>query len=277
MKKLYLLGALLLLAAGITLFTSCEEITGGEPTSFTIEAASDTTVKLAWAVPAEGTPDKYEVYFKALSAASFTNVTELGNTVFTYTHDPSGSTGKYYVAAKFGSTEYKTDELSTIPVTGSAVDVYELNAAGNSGYGWGRTDGAKGVYSMTVASSAASVDFYLTNFALGFGGTPYKIASPDEAPSDSGNAGVPAGSWRINGISDPITDPQAPLPKYISGTTYFNFTNVVTYPSYLAVRMPTGSDIYYALIKVSGLNTTTGTVQVESWFQLIKGLRLIKH
>ena len=274
MKKLYLLGALLLLAAGITLFTSCEEITGGEPTSFTIEAASDTTVKLAWAVPAEGTPDKYEVYFKALSAASFTNVTELGNTVFTYTHDPSGSTGAYYVAAKFGSTEYDADEKSTIPIHSVSTSVGELNAATFSGYGWSRTDGAAAIYSMTAAASATNVDFYMTNFASGYTVTPYYVASPDVGRSSVDSTLVPPASWRVNAISLPITaTPITILPEH-STTTYHNIQDIAAYPTYVAVKTTDG---YYALVKVDGPPTSSGTVQVESWFQLIKGLRLIKH
>ena len=275
MKKLYILGALLLIAAaGITLFTGCEEIAGGKPTSFTIEAASDTTVKLTWAVPTEGTPDKYVVYFKALSSASFTNVIELGNTVFTYTHDPSGSTGAYYVAAKFGSTEYNADEKSTIPISTAAITVGELNSAELSGYGWDVSTGTGAKYSMTTTANVTKVDFYVTNFAAppGFA-TPYNIASPNEGPTDAGGV-VPAGSWRVNGISNSITDPQIPLPKYISGTTYFNFTQISSYPTYVAVKTTDG---YYGLVKVDGLNTTTGTVQTSSWFQLIEGLRLIKH
>jgi hypothetical protein len=129
---------------------------------------------------------------------------------------------------------------------------------------------------MTQASSAANVDFYLTNFATGFSATPYSIASPDQGPTDPGGV-VPTGAWGVNGISDPITDPQIPLPKYIQGTTYFNFTNLASYPTYVAVRMGTGSDIYYALVKADGFNATAGSVQIESWFQLVKGLRLIKH
>lgn len=274
MKKLSTIATLILVAIGTTIFIGCEEKTGGKPTSFTIEAASDTTVKLTWAVPTEGTPDKYVVYYKALGAANFTKVTELGNTVFTYTHDPSGSTGKYYVAAKFGSTEYDADEKSTIPINTSAKAVGELNSATLSGYGWDMTAGTGATYSMTTTANVTKVDFYVTNFAAGPGfAPPYNIASPDQGPSDAGGV-VPAGSWRVNGISNAITDPQIPLPKYISGTTYFNYTQVASYPTYLAVKTADG---YYGLIKVDGLNTTNGTVQVESWFQLVKGLRLIKH
>jgi hypothetical protein len=38
-----------------------------------------------------------------------------------------------------------------------------------------------------------------------------------------------------------------------------------------------GSFRHYALVKLSGPDATNGTVRVETWFQLIKGLRLIQH
>lgn len=273
MKKLYLLSAVLLAIAAITLFTNCEEIIGDEPTNVVLSAATDTSVMITWTASTTA-PDKYIVYFKGVGQTNYVNVGEVTTTSFT--HNPGGNTGKYYVAAKIGADEYDSDVKSTEPIASSSITLAELNATGNSGYGWARTTGASGTYSMASASNSSSVDFYLTNFAAGFSGTPYSIASPNEGPNDPGGV-VPNGSWRTNGISDPVTNPQAPLPAYISGTTYFNFTNVTTYPTYLAVRMAEGSDVYYALIKVDGLNTSAGTVTVESWFQPIKGLRLIKH
>ncbi len=271
MKKLYLLGVLLMIGAGVLLFTSCET-TGSEPTSFAIEAATPSTVKLTWAAPTAGTPDNYIVYFKEVGTSSFVADTELAGTVVTYTHDPAGKTGTYYVAAKFGSNEYVSDELTTIPVHGTSVTLAELNASGNSGYGWTRADGVAGTYSMTTAANVASIDFYLTDFATGFSATPYNIASPDQGPGDPGGV-VPTGSWRVNGISDPVTDPQAALPAH-SVTTYFNYTPISAYPCYMGVYTVDG---YYALIKVDGLNTTAGTVSAESWFQLVKGLALVAH
>lgn len=273
MKKLYLISTVLLAITAVTLFTSCEDIIGDEPTNVALSAATDTSVMITWNAPTT-TPDKYIVYFKGVGQANYTNVGEVTTTSFT--HNPAGLTGKYYIAAKLGSTEYDSDVKSTEPIASASVTLSELNSTGNSGYGWVRTTGASGTYSMANASNSSSVDFYLTNFAAGFSGTPYSVASPNEGPNDPGGV-VPSGSWRTNGISDPITDPQAPLPAYIAGTTYFNFTNITSYPTYLGVRMADGSDIYYALIKVDGINTGAGTVTVESWFQSIKGLRLIKH
>jgi hypothetical protein len=275
MRNLLGLMVLIMTVVGIALFTGCEEITGSEPTGLTLSAASDTTVKLTWTAPIN-VPDKYYIYFKAIDAAQYEKVGEVSGTITSYVHDPQGKTGKYYVAAVFGSNEYNSSVVSTEPVHSSTLSLSELNAQGNSGYGWSRTTGTGTTYSMTNAANAANVDFYLTNFAVGFSATPYSIASPDQGPTDPG-AVVPSGSWRVNGISNPLTDPQAPLPKYIAGTTYFNYTQITSYPTYVAVRMPEGNDAYYALVKVDGLNLSNGTVNIETWFQPVKGLRLIQH
>jgi hypothetical protein len=269
MKKLYLISALLLAGVALMLFTGCDDTTGDAPTNVVLTAASDVTVKIAWTASTT-TPDKYIIYFKTANQATYADVGNVTGT--SYTHDPSGACGTYYIAAKYGSTEYNSDTKSTIPVASTSITLSELNATGSSGYGWGRTAFGGQIYSMGSASNASSVDFYLTNFAAGFGATPYNIASPDQGPTDPGGV-VPVGGWRVNAISNAISDPQAALPAH-SNTTYFNFTALSAYPCYLGVYT---SDGYYALIKVDGLNTTNGTVTVESWFQSLKGLRLIQH
>lgn len=271
MKRIYTLLITTIFMVGILPLLNCEEGTTGAPENFEIAANPDgDKVVLSWDEPTDGAPDKYVIYFDKGGTGTFDTVATTTN--LEYTHDPAGATGKYKVAAKLGDDEYFSPVLSTIPVHSAATSLSELNAAGNSGYGWSRTNGSGSTYTMTQASSAASVDFYLTNFAPGFSGE-WSISSPDEGPSDPGGV-VPQGSWRKNGISDPITNPQAILPEYIQGTTYFNFTDLENDPQYMAVRTEDG---YFALIKCSGYNTSQGTVQVETWFQLVKGLRLIAH
>ncbi|MBS4015522.1 MAG: fibronectin type III domain-containing protein [Candidatus Latescibacteria bacterium] len=269
MKKLYLIPALLIAVGAVVLFTGCEDIIGDKPTNVILSAATDTSVMITWAAPATA-PDKYLIYFKGVGQASYASVGEATTT--TFTHNPGGATGKYFVAAKYGSDEYDSDVKSTEPIATASTSLSELNATGNSGYGWNRTSFAGTTYSMAEAANASAVDLYLTNFAAGFAATPYNIASPDMGPTDPGGV-VPAGSWRVNAISDPITDPQLPLPKHTT-TTYFNYIPLNAYPTYLAVYTADG---YYGLIKIDGLNTGAGTVTIESRFQAVKGLRLIQH
>jgi hypothetical protein len=268
MKKLYLIPALFIAVTAVILFTGCEDIIGDKPTNVAITAATDTSITITWTAPSTA-PDKYIIYFKGVGLANYTSVGEVTTT--TFTHNPGGATGKYFVSAKFGSDEYDSDVKSTEPIATASVTLAELNATGNSGYGWNRTTFDGGTYSMADAANVSAVDLYLTNFATGTA-TPYNIASPDMGPNDAGGV-VPTGTWRVNGISDPITDPQLPLPKHTT-TAYFNYTPISAYPTYLAVYTADG---YYGLIKIDGLNTGAGTVTIESWFQAVQGLRLIAH
>ncbi len=269
MKKLLpILSALLwVLIVVISAGSDCASIIGGTPTNLKAAAETDSTVKLTWTAPVEGTPDRYIVYFKAADASAYEMV---ANNVTTteFVHNPSGKTGTYKVAAKFGSEEYESQTVSTVPVPTSAVTVAELNAAGNSGYGWDRTTGTGSSYSMTQAANAALVDFYITDFET----TTYSIASPDLGPTDPGNV-VPAGSWRVNSIAGPLSSEQNPLPAH-SPTIYFNYLDITQTPFLAAIYTQDG---YYALAKLDGFNSGDKTYQVSGWFQLVKGLRLIQH
>ncbi|MEO0004833.1 MAG: fibronectin type III domain-containing protein, partial [candidate division WOR-3 bacterium] len=252
----------------ISIGSDCSNIVGGAPTGLAVVADSDSTVKLTWSAPAEGTPDKYIVYFKAVDAADFVMVAN-NVTTTSYVHNPNGKTGTYKVAAQFGSQEYPSlTTVSTVPIATSALTVAELNAAGNSGYGWSRTNGTGATYSMTQAANAANVDFYITDFQT----STYSIASPDMGPTDPGNV-VPAGSWRVNAIAGPLTSETAPLPAH-NPNVYANYQDITQTPFLAAIYTQDG---YYALAKLDGFNAGDKTYQVSGWFQLVKGLRLIQH
>ncbi len=271
MKKLLTFIGVLGLIVLTVIFVRCPGITGGAPTNLKVEMDTDSTVKLTWTAPTEGTPDKYIVYFRDVSATSFTMV---ANNVTTtqYVHNPSGATGTYKVSAQFGSEEYEcVNTVSTVPIATSAKTVAELNAAGNSGYGWSRENGTGTTYSMAEAANVANVDFYITDFQTS--PAVYSIASPNLGPSDPGGV-VPSGSWRINGIAGPLTSETAPLPVH-STTVYFNYQDITQTPFLAAVY--TNADGYYALVKLDGFNPQNKTYEVTTWFQLVKGLRLIKH
>lgn len=252
----------------ISIGSDCGNIIGGGPSNLQITADTDSTVKLTWNAPAEGTPDKYIVSFQETGTSSFT---EIANNITTtsFVHNPNGKTGKYKVAAKFGSEVYEClTTVSSVPIPTSALTVAELNAEGNSGYGWNRTDGTGATYSMTQAANAANVDFYITDFQT----TTYSIASPDQGPTDPGNV-VPAGSWRVNGIAGPLTNENTPLPAH-SPSVYFNYQDITQTPFLAAIYTQDG---YYALTKLDSFNPQAKTYQVTGWFQLVKGLRLIQH
>ncbi len=273
MKRLITIASVAVLAVSALVLMQCDELLGGRPLNVTIVADTDSTVKITWGAPTEGTPDKYIVLFMETGTSGYT---ELGDATATeYAHDPEGKTGKYKVTAKFGSDEYDGAATpSTTPIANTGTTVGELNSADLAGYGWNRSTGDASTYTMEDAGSAANVDFYITDWAIGYTGPDYSIASPDYAPTDPGNV-TPAGSWRVNAFSNLLTSEHDPLPKYVETINYFGFTDLTTDPALVACY--TKADGYYALVKLSGYNTINGTVQAQSWFQLVKGLRLIQH
>lgn len=244
----------------------------GEPINVAIVAFSDGLhVELTWDAPDADEPDEYIIYFQAVGTTYWVNVGTVS--ALTYIHDPGELTGNYRISAVYGNDEYNSDVVTTIPVHTAAVSVSKLRSAGNSGYGWDLSGDFTGsTYSMTDVANVPFVDFYITDFA---GTTDWAIASPDLGPASVDSTVVPDGNWRTSWFTDPITDPQAALPA-LGGTTYFNYTyDIETDPTYIGIYLD--AEGYFALIKFSNINTGNGTIQAETWFQPIEGLRLIAH
>ncbi len=273
MKRLISIASIGVLAVSALVLVQCDELLGGAPRSITIEAMSDSTVKITWGAPTEGAPDAYIVSFMEVGTSSYAQVAE--TTATSIEHDPSGATGMYKVEAKFGSDTYAGSTTPTTePIANAVQTVSELNAAGNAGYGWNTSDGSATTYTMGEVGSAPNVDLYFTDWALGFTGPNYSIASPDEAEADPGNGGfVPPASWATNSFSSSLTSETAPLPVHTTAT-YFNYTDITQTPFIVGCYTEDG---YYAMVKINSYNTGSGEFQVQSWFQLVEGLRLIKH
>ena len=282
MKQVYRILTLGALSLALVILIGCEgEDVGSAPQNFTLTAGTDgLLVILDWEEPADGQPDGYIVYFQEVGTSDWLMEAELDGDVLTYTHDPMEMTGTYYVAADWGGDEYDSGEERTIPVHTASMTIYELEAAGNAGYGWALTSDFTGTtYSMADDANAALVDFYITNFTDDpVGGpwpAPWSIASPDLAPNDPGGSFVPTANWRQNWFSDPITDPHAALPNYGS-TTYFNYTEgIQNDPTYIGIYLE--DEGYFALAEFSNVNPSAGTINVETWFQAVQGSRLIAH
>ncbi|MFO7650070.1 MAG: fibronectin type III domain-containing protein [bacterium] len=271
MKKLLSIAAIALMATTALVLVQCDVIAGDGPTGVKVEMDTDSTVKVTWNSPVAGTPDKYIVSFNEVGTTSYTMLGEVTTT--SYIHNPMGKTGKYKVEADFDGTKYQgTTEPTTVPVANASTTVSELNATGSSGYGWNLSTGTGTTYSMTQSGNAANVDFYISDFAAGYSGATYSIVSPDLGPSDPGNV-VPSGSWKVNAFTNALTSEQGPLPSH-NPIVYFNYTDLVTSPIVVGCYTDDG---YYALVKINDINTGAGTVQVQTWFQLIEGLRLVQH
>ncbi|MEO0077574.1 MAG: hypothetical protein ABIK86_01045 [candidate division WOR-3 bacterium] len=245
---------------------------GRVPVNVRVEAATDSTVGILWRSPAEGTPDRYSVYFKPLGETVYALVAE--TTENEYVHDPQGRTGSYRVSAWFGGEEYvASNSPGTIPIHTDTIAVAELNAAGNSGCGWERATGKVRTFPMRNVDSQNRVDFYITDFKPAVSNQlPYSIASPDMGPSDPAGV-VPVGCWRRTFFTDPLASENGPLPAY-APNTYFNYVDVYRTPCVVGCYTQDG---YYALIRVIETNRENSWVQLETWFQPVAGLRIIQH
>ncbi len=275
MKKLWIVAGVGLSALVLLLPMQSCGVLGGPPQN--VQIAADSTglmVTIAWGTPAEGIPDKYLVHFQAKGDSGYNLIAE--TTAASIFHNPDGSTGTYKVAAQFGSDVYEADEMpTTMPVYSDTVVLAELDAVGNSGFGWDRTTGYGGASSMLDAGNAAYIDFYISDFMPGSTRQPYAIASPDRGPDDSSGT-VPVGDWRVNGFTDsmPTGWSQDTLPG-ISPTRYFDYTEIFNTP--MLTGFYSTADERYGLIRVISVNYGVGEVELESWFQLVPRLRLIGH
>jgi hypothetical protein len=257
-------------------------VLGGPPTGVAVSAGpdeSDSTVVISWTVPAEGGPDKYVVYFRALTDSGYVVIGE--TTATSYAHNPHGMTGQYKVAALFGQEAYEgADKPTTVPIQNDAAMLFEINAdSSRCGYGWDRDSGVGGVFGMIDAADSAYVDFYVSDRSAGSGDSLH-VVSPNKADStDPGAFGiVPEAGWRANGFSNPLLDGQNPLPAYDTAPyTYFIFTRVTMLPCYVACYTAGETEKHYSLIQVDSIDAPAGRMWMKSWYQLVPGLRLIRH
>jgi len=246
----------------------------GAPTNLVLAAdtPSDSTVKLTWSI--DSTPSRYVVLFRQTGTTNFDSIG--GDASLSFVHNPMHRTGWYKVAAVYDSGRVTSSEApSTAPIANSLRWVPELSVTGvNTGYGWRRTTGQVFLYDMTVLDSASRVDFYITDFASGFAGPSYKIASPDTAPQDPGGI-VPSGNWPITQFThlDSLATEDSMLPRFVP-SRYRKQSLLDSLPRLVAGYT---EDSHYALIRTTDVDTLSGAAYIETWFQLIPGLRLIEH
>ena len=246
---------------------------GNVPRNLVLTAATDTTVNLAWSAPADSTPSRYVVLFQWTGTSGYDSIGD--TTALSFIHDPKHKTGQYKVAAVYDTTHVQSSESpSTAPIASSSLWVPELNGTGYTGYGWDRTTGEADLYDMTTTDSLDKVDLYITDFAPGFAGPNYQVASPDTAPLDPGG-GVPPGYWHLTMFSrlDSLAGEDSILPRFVT-SRYRRASVLDSLPRLVACYT---QDSHYALLRVANVNTVSGLADIETWFQLIPGLRLIVH
>lgn len=228
-------------------------------------------MRIVWSAPVGGIPDDYLLYFKDVREPGFQLLGSLTDTICVI--DPGGATGVYKVLARYGRETFDSGErLSTEPVYSDTVSLGELNTASTAGYGWWRGPGTGAAFDMRERLSEDEVDFYVTDFRSGSAGPDYYLASPHLAPADPGG-GVPLASWRVSGFTPPLVYEDRPLPSAGSGI-YADRQALGRVPAVYGCYTEDG---HYALIKVVYWNVVSGQVKVKTWFQPVRGLRLVKH
>jgi hypothetical protein len=243
----------------------------GAPRSVTLAAATDTTVSISWAAPESLAPIRYTVGFRRLGYGSFEVIGETTGT--SLTHDPLHHTGTYEVTAVYDSFAVSSPTTpATIPVEVTSMQVGELNASTYSGYGWDRTSFDATLYNMAWVDSAGKVDFYVSDFALGYAGPDYSLASPTLGPTDPGG-GVPSGNWKATSFSGPLETDTVPLPAY-SIQRYVATKTLTPIPCMYSCYTEDG---YYVLLECTGVDLTFGTAAIRAWVQSVRGLRLIEN
>jgi hypothetical protein len=247
------------------------DIPGGPPDSLALKLETDSTVRLSWTPPVEGTPNTYLLLFREAGDSEFKTVIDTLATGVE--HDPAGRTGDYIIAARFGAQVYQGDDtVTTLPILTDTKTVKELNGSGLAGWGWLRTSYIGELFSMNDTASIQYVDWYVTDFDSGTAGPLYSIASPSEGPADPGG-GVPEGDWHLTEIAGPLEDEKAPVP--ISGdSVYSTRVQIQGSPTHYAVVTADG---FYAMIKVTNVRINQTDIKAQAWLQPIRGLRLLRH
>lgn len=254
----------------LIVLAGCHRLVGGPPTEVRLSASNDSMVLVAWSAPAEASPQRYVVSFMPLGQSEFGFVGETSDTLLE--HLPSGVTGQYRVVAQFDGSECEAAARpSTVPVLTDTVALAELDASGNSGFGWDTVSCRGRTWAMGRSSSNNRVDFYLTDFAPGCLRPDLAFASPSMGPSDPSGR-VPVAPWHSTRFA-PLPDEQTPLPTY-DVSLYLNYCQIDSPPFLVGCRTEGG---HYALVKVTGMNRTAGEVQLVAWYQPVRGLRLIGH
>jgi len=295
---------LLCAVAALVCLTGCKNPGEGPPTKVALTAASDTTIRISWKIPVGALPDSYVLAFQETGQSTWQDFGTATDSAKDAYHNPRGKTGRYRVTSVFGGRSYSATQTPTSePVHSAAMPVGELNSTSYPAYGWDRDSGTGSVFTMKYASNADNVDFYITDWTTGKGGQ-YYAASPDLAPNEPGGAGlVPAGAWRTAGLSLLPADQQSPLPAYNSGAYADNLLlrtdstfaavlctdSVWVFDTTLVIDTTTEIDTTtlvdtfpiverrYGLVLFGSPDTISGTVPVETRFQLIPNLRLIQH
>jgi hypothetical protein len=236
-----------------------------------LSASDGVALDVRWATGRNDDSTDYVLWFRMVGGVQFESVaTTRGSGAY---HDPAGMPGDYTVSARRGEEEaFAPETVSTLPVFTDTLLLYELNAAGDAGYGWDSATGTGVVRSMLDSAQALLVDFYFTDRGAGSNGPGYYVSSPRLGPEDPGGV-VPAGAWRRSGLMLLWGQGQEPLPEHDT-LLYEETIDVSVLETWMAVYTADG---HYAVVNTLDPNPGSATVEVRTWFQRVRDLRLLRH
>jgi len=241
------------------------------PRNLRLSSASGVYVRLNWSPGRNNDSVRYQVWFRPLGLVEF--VAANSGTGTQIVHDPFNLTGEYTLSARYGGEEvFGPDTLSTVPVATDTIVLGELNTDMAAGYGWDSISHTGRSGSMHDTLDAPLLDWYFTDLTPGYLGPSYYMATASFGPQDPGGS-VPPGPWRNAGLLGILGSAQDPLPEYDS-LYYQQVVDVSSFTAHVAVHTQEG---YYALVTTLGPNMNNGTIPALSWFQTVRGLRLIRH
>lgn len=236
-------------------------------------------VRIGWEEPEFGSPliQGYRVYFAPLGGIFTMIADSLTSTV--YIHEPldtltwTYTSGYYYVTAFNDNGEGDAvDTLNTIPIYTHTLTVGELDNQYDwySGYGWDRSSFVGSKHTMHLESSANLVDFYISDLHAGWSGE-YNLVSPHSNDLIAWDDSViPDASWRATGIY--MIGPYYPSIAAPDTFSYYQSLALIDQGSYYVMSTQDG---YYAAVRVTYMDIDSGIVNIDSWFQGIKGLRIL--
>jgi hypothetical protein len=276
---------LVLVAIGVLLATSPLQ---DWPVNVTVSADSDTTVVVTWYSQEEKgggfceslPPDPYdsfELFFQPVGESSWTSVGRTRDTFMA--HDPQHRVGKYSVRGwrrdEVNWHPGMYDDATTVPRYFGPVRLHEVSSGDTSALALGfhyLPDQRSHGYVMDTTTTDNGPDVYVTDYRPGSPG-PLSIMSVSLVLWDTGaHVSSLNDGWHTTWLSSALPDEQSLPPHWEPFTPWGLVCSLPSAPFVVACRTFTGN---YALIKVLSLDSTS--VELEAWYQQVRGLRLTGH
>ncbi len=245
----------------------CPEGTDFLPAPQNLSIAADydgLSVRVSWEPDTLNEPDGWIVYYEGQV------IDTTGTTGFI--HSKPALLGTYSVTEYQGDVESNaSDPVNSLTIVGDIIPIRDISSRSPNGFGWTRDSGKATSHPMTDSANVSRVDFYVTNFRSDTTSLPYYIASPNVTETDSTVHWPLIGTRHTNGFSGPLPFDLADADT-LPDVGYQAFQRIESGKVY-GVYMQDG---YFALVKITELDTIAGRILAQTVFQPIRNLRLFR-